>query len=120
MIVMLLSVAGALGAVCRLAVDGAVRSRYGSARYATLLVNVTGSFALGVVTGLVLFQGAPGAVRTVLGAGFCGGYTTFSTASVETARLVQERRLAAAAAHAVGTLLLTVLAAAGGLAAAHG
>ena len=116
MTVVLLSVAGALGAVSRFALDGVVRARYAPRfPYGTLLVNVSGSVLLGVLTGLVLFHGAAGEVRTVLGAGFCGGYTTFSTASVETVRLVQERRPLAALGNAAGTLLLTLLGAAAGL-----
>jgi fluoride ion exporter CrcB/FEX len=46
-------------------------------------INVTGSFVLGVLAGAVLFHGQPSAWQTVLGTGFCGGYTTFSTASFE-------------------------------------
>lgn len=115
MTVLLLTLAGGLGAVCRLLVDGAVRARWGSRRpYGTLLVNVSGSLLLGLLTGLVLDRGAPGALRAVLGTGFCGGYTTFSTASLETVRLLAERRVAALA-YAAGTLVLTLLAAAAGL-----
>ena len=117
MIVLVLSLAGAAGALCRLVVDGAVRSRWGPQfPYATLLINVSGSVLLGVLTGLVLFHSAPDQLRTVLGTGFCGGYTTFSTVSFETARLVQERRAAAALLNSAGTLLLSLLGAAGGLA----
>ncbi len=97
MTAVLLSLAGALGAVCRLAVDGLVRARFGG-RFplGTMSINVGGSLLLGVLTGLVLFHGAPGAVQTVLGTGFCGGYTTFSTASFETVRLAEQRRPVAA------------------------
>ena len=114
MIVLALSLAGGLGAAARLLVDGLVRSRAGSRfPFGTVLINVTGSLLLGVLTGLVAFHGAPGVVRTVAGTGFCGGYTTFSTASFETARLLQEHRRLAALLNAAGTLTLTLLA--GGL-----
>jgi CrcB protein len=113
--VVLLALAGALGAVSRFVVDGVARERWGGAPYGTLVVNVSGSLLLGVVTGLVLFQGAPDTLRTLVGVGFCGGYTTFSTASIETVRLVQERRPGTALLYATGTLGLTVLAGAAGL-----
>lgn len=114
MTLLLVALAGGLGAATRFAVDGATRARWTSALpWATIVINVTGSLLLGLLTGVVLFDGAPGSWRVVLGTGFCGGYTTFSTASVETVRLLQLRLYAAAAATAVGTLVLCV--AAGGL-----
>lgn len=116
MIVLALSLAGGLGAAARLVVDGLVRSRTGRRfPFGTVLINVTGSLLLGVLTGLVAFHGAPGAVRTVAGTGFCGGYTTFSTASFETARLLQEQRRLPALLNAAGTLALTLLAGGAGL-----
>ena len=111
---LLVAAAGGLGAAARFAVDGATRSRWATAfPWSTVMVNVTGSLLLGVLTGLLVTDGAPGLARTVLGTGFCGGYTTFSTASFENVRLLQLRRYAAAAGNAVGSLVLTV--AAGGL-----
>ncbi|HEY0561300.1 MAG: crcB [Mycobacterium sp.] len=116
MIVLVMSLAGGLGAVARFALDGLVVARAGRRfPYGTLLINISGSLLLGVLTGLTLAHGAPTALRTVAGTGFCGGYTTFSTASFETVRLLQERRWAAALANGAGTLVLTLLAAALGL-----
>ena len=110
------ALAGGAGAGARFAVDGLARSRRASPfPWATVAINVTGSLLLGFVTGLVLFDGAPTLVRTVIGTGLCGGYTTFSTASVETVRLVQQRRYGYAMGNAAGTLLLTVAAGALGL-----
>ncbi len=111
---LLVALAGGVGAAARFGVDGFARSRSAAPfPWATVAINVSGSLLLGVVTGLVLFDGSPTLVRTVVGTGFCGGYTTFSTASAETVRLLQLHQYAAAAANAVGTLALTV--AAGGL-----
>jgi fluoride exporter len=70
---------------------------------------------LGFVTGLVLARAAPEAVRSVVGTGFLGGYTTFSTASFETVRLVETGRLRAAVGYGLGTLVATVGVAALGL-----
>lgn len=113
---LLVALAGGAGAVARFVVDGTLRARWATPfPWATLVVNVSGSLLLGFVVGRVLFGGTPQLWRTVLGTGFCGGYTTFSTTSFETVRLVREGRWAQAAANAVGTLGLTVAAGAAGL-----
>lgn len=108
LVVLLLVIAGGLGAVTRFLVDGVVRSRFAVAfPLGTVLINLTGSFALGLLTGLTLAQVLPDPVRVVIGTGFLGGYTTFSTATFETVRLVQERRVAAALLNGLGTLVAT-------------
>ena len=71
---------------------------------------------LGVLAGAVLFHGDPSTWQTVLGTGFCGGYTTFSTASFETVRLVQQGRRKLALVNAVVSLVMSVAACASGLA----
>jgi CrcB protein len=118
-IVVLLSVAGGIGAATRFAVDGTIARRHRLPfPLGTLVINVTGSLLLGLLTGWMLHH--PGAavaedLRTVLGVGFCGGYTTFSTASVETFRLWSADGPTRGAGYAVGTLLGSVAAAALGL-----
>jgi len=115
-IVLWVALAGSAGAVTRFLVDGAVRGRcVTNFPFGTLLINVSGSALLGVLTGLVLHHGQPTALTTITGNGFCGGYTTFSTASFETVRLLQEQRHRAAALNAVANLLLTLGAAELGL-----
>lgn len=117
MIVALTLAAGALGAVTRFVLDASIKQRWRSPfPLATVLINVTGSLLLGVLAGLVLFHGQPGAWQTVMGTGFCGGYTTFSTASFETVRLVQQGRRTFALLNALGSLVLSVAACAAGLA----
>lgn len=111
----LAAVVGGGGAATRFVVDGMIRNRR-SFPVATIVINVSGSFVLGGLTGLMLFHGAPGGLTTVAGVGFCGGYTTFSTASFETVRLVQQRRWSAAALNTLAAATLTVAAAAAGLA----
>jgi CrcB protein len=108
--------AGGFGAVARFVLDGFVRERT-SMRFpwGTLVVNVSGSLILGFVTGLVLASAAPEELRLVAGTGFLGGYTTFSTASFETVRLVDQRQFRLALLYGVGTLLLTVCVATLGL-----
>lgn len=117
MIVLALAIAGALGAVARFALDSVVRTKlHGAFPWATVAINISGSLLLGFVAGLVLFDGASSDLQTVVGTGFCGGYTTFSTASVETVRLMQQGRRLSALANAVATLVLSVGACAVGVA----
>jgi CrcB protein len=109
--------AGSAGAVARFMLDGAVRDHYaGDLPLGTMLINVTGSLVLGLLVGLVAFDGASTLWVTVAGTGFCGGYTTFSTASFETVRLIQERSYRVAVVNGGGTLVLGVGAAALGMA----
>jgi CrcB protein len=75
---------GALGAVARFRVDSAVSARFVSDfPLGTLAVNLSGSFALGVLVAMA----PPHRVLFLAGTGFAGGYTTFSTWMVESARL---------------------------------
>jgi CrcB protein len=116
MIPLLIALAGGLGAASRLVVDGLVRHRVASTfPWATIFINVTGSFLLGLLVGADVGD----RWLDVLGTGFLGGYTTFSTASTETVRLLQARRYVAAAATSVAMLVLSVGACAAGLALAR-
>ena len=115
MIVLWVALAGGVGAVARFMLDGLVRYRVASFPVGTVLINVTGSFVLGLVTGLTLAHVVPEELRLVVGTGFCGGYTTFSTASFETVRLVEQSRVGAALLNGVGTLVVTVCVAGLGL-----
>ncbi|WP_025156133.1 fluoride efflux transporter CrcB [Leifsonia aquatica] len=116
LLVLAVAVAGGLGAVARLVLDGVTRSLVRvNFPLGTTVINVTGSFLLGLVTGLALANGLPAEWRAILGTGFLGGYTTFSTASYETVRLEQQRRYRAALFNGVGMLLLALAAAGLGL-----
>ena len=116
MTLLLVALAGGFGAVARLVLDGVVRGRTaGRSAAGTTVVNVTGSLLLGLVTGLAGAALLPPFWRLVLGTGVLGGYTTFSTAAVETVRLARGRRWAAAAASGLGMLVVSVAVAALGL-----
>ncbi|MDX6224278.1 MAG: fluoride exporter [Frankiales bacterium] len=97
---------GALGAVLRHLV-GHWSARGGGWPRGTAAVNVTGSLLAGLLVGSRI--GNPWDV--VLIAGFCGGYTTFSTWSVEVVELAEEPARAVALAYGGGTALACVLAA---------
>jgi CrcB protein len=116
-IIALVAVLGGAGAATRFVVDGLIRSRWSAVfPVATVVVNVTGSLLLGLLVGASA-EGVVGEpLLTTAGTGFCGGYTTFSTAMVETVRLVQDGRLRRAALNVLGTGALTVAAVLGGIA----
>lgn len=120
---LLLALGGGLGAVTRFVVDAVVARRNPfRVPLGTMLINITGSLVLGLVTGLLVADSAGSAsatVRAVLGTGFCGGYTTFSTASVETVRLWVAEGRSTGARYAAVTLVGSLVAAAVGLGLAH-
>jgi CrcB protein len=117
MIAILTFLAGASGAVTRFLLDAWTKQRWQSPfPMATVVINITGSLLLGVLAGAVLFHDQPSTWQTVLGTGFCGGYTTFSTASFETVRLIQQGRRTLALLNAGISLVVSVAACAAGLA----
>jgi len=112
-----LALAGAVGAPARYLLDGYVQRRArGALPLGTLMINVSGSLVLGLLTGLALYHAFPATPKTVLGTGFCGAYTTFSTFAYETVRLAEERELRGAFRYLVASLVLPALAAAAGMA----
>lgn len=116
-VALLVGLAGGAGAVLRYLVDGVVEERVsGPVPWGTLTVNVTGSLVLGLLTGLLWYHGLSDHARVVLGVGFCGGLTTWSTASWESVRLVEEGMIARAVAFTLGGLAAALAAAAAGIA----
>jgi len=108
----LVALVGGLGAATRFVVDGWFRGRWaGRLPLATITINVTGSLLIGALAGALGTGALPVTWYTVAATGFCGGYTTFSTAMVETVRLAQAGDRRRAVTNALGTLVLTVAAA---------
>jgi CrcB protein len=100
---------GALGAVARFRVDAAVSARVASDfPFGTLVVNLTGTLALGVLVGAAVPHGA----ALLAGTGFMGGYTTFSTWMVESERLGENADVVGLLGNLAVSMLLGVAAAA--------
>lgn len=115
--ILLTALAGGIGAALRFIIDGLVARRVRSRiPVGTLLINVTGSFLLGLMVALATDHSGLSELRTVLGTGLLGGYTTFSTASVETVNLARgDGPRAAAVAVGYAALMLVLGLAAGWL-----
>jgi fluoride exporter len=99
-------VGGAVGAVARWAVELAIPSVAGFP-LATLVINVSGAFAMGLVGVLLLERLAPTRyLRPLLAIGLLGAYTTFSTMAMEGVRLLDQGRLGLAVGYWLATLLV--------------
>ncbi len=117
MLILVLLLGGAIGAPTRYLVDGWVQDRVsGVFPWGTFVINVSGSLLLGVVTGLALYHGLGDLPKIAIGTGFCGAYTTFSTFSYETVRLLEEGSVGLAAGNAFGSVAAGLAAAALGIA----
>ncbi|MBG6226726.1 CrcB protein [Arthrobacter sp. CAN_A2] len=111
-----LAAAGGAGAALRFVLDGTIRSRLRtSLPVSTMVINISGSLLLGILVGVVESCHDMQPLFTIVGVGFLGGYTTFSTASLETVRLIQTRKTRQALISGLGTLVLAVTAAAAGI-----
>lgn len=107
---LLASVAGGLGAGLRYLVDlGVMSLTRGRFPWGIIVVNITGSFALGVVAAAIPDT------AFIVGAGLLGGYTTFSTAMLDTLALWRDGERPASVLHLLGTFAASVLAALAGL-----
>lgn len=107
------AVAGALGALARYGLGGLMSQRLPTVfPWDTLVINVSGSFVLGFLFVLLTERwNVPPTLRTAITIGFLGAYTTFSTFSLETVRLLEDGSYGLAMLN-VGTSLILGLAAA--------
>lgn len=107
------AIGSALGGVVRWSLGGWLQRLAGDSPPAvfpigTLVVNATGSFVLGVLA-IVMAREAPGTssvTRLLLAVGFCGGYTTFSTFSLDTVALMETRGWGLAAVNVLASIAL--------------
>jgi len=106
-----IAIGGALGSVARYALDGVVSDRFGASfPWGTMIVNVSGSLVIGILGALTLPEGRLGSEARIftthfLMIGICGGFTTFSSFSLQTLNLLREREWLCAG----GNVLLSVV-----------
>ena len=114
------AVGGALGALARHALTLWAARMYPAFPLGTLGINVVGSFLLGLTVALTLRGAVPEAWRVAFGTGFLGAFTTFSTFSVDTVRLLQAGEGRALGLYLLGNVGLGLLAAFAGMALGSG
>src|ERR1700759_1035063 len=112
MILGAVGVGGALGSMARDLIAGWVQSpAWSGFPYGIFIVNVTGGFIMGVFTeAMALRYHVSPETRAFLTTGILGGYTTFSTFSLEAAMLIERHAYAQAAAYITGSALLSIIA----------
>jgi CrcB protein len=112
------AVGGALGSLARFWLTGVMAALTGpSFPWGTLLINVLGSFTIGLVAGITLTQARIAVhpdIRIFLMTGICGGFTTFSSFSLQTLELMQAGEVVPAAGYVTGSVLSCVAATFGG------
>jgi CrcB protein len=107
-----IAIGAALGGVARYYLGSAVQQRVGvTFPWGTLLINVSGSLLLGFIVRYALATPSVSVeMRALLTTGFCGGYTTFSTYSFETAALLEDGQYQRAGLYAVGSMVIALAA----------
>ena len=109
-------VGGFAGAVARYLLGGWIAARFGTAfPYGTFVINITGSFILGLIMGTLEGRVLSPVVRLAVAIGFVGAYTTFSTWTYETMRLLEDGSWQLAIANVFGSLLAGMVAVISGL-----
>ena len=111
------SIAAGSGATARYLLSLVIQERVSANRpWGTFLVNAVGCLAAGVVAGFVIHHDLGVLPARVVAVGFLGSFTTFSTLAYETVRLAEEGEVWVASINLMGSVLVGVTAAAGGLA----
>ena len=111
----LVAVGGALGALSRYAIDRAVNAYMGPTVLGIFLINITGSFLLGVFATAYDASEWPASTRLLIAVGFFGSYTTFSTLTVASIQLADGGDLARAALNILGSIVVGLAAAFAGI-----
>ena len=110
---LLVTAGGALGTAARYVLSGMAANAFGETfPWGTLIVNITGSFIIGFFFTLTAPDGrlfVSGQTRQFVMTGFCGGYTTFSSFSLQTLNLMRDGEWMAAGGNVVGSVTLCML-----------
>ncbi len=115
MTLVLVMLGAAIGAPSRWLLDQAISSRHARAfPLGTWTINMSGSLLMGFVLAAGLFGPAPAQVVALAGAGFCGGFTTFSTFGFETVRLAEIGSSLEAGLNVISSLVIGLIAALAG------
>ncbi|HZR82797.1 MAG TPA: fluoride efflux transporter CrcB [Candidatus Binatia bacterium] len=115
-----IGIGGFLGANARYLLSLWCAERFGpSFPYGTLIINVSGSFVLGVIVGAADVRSVSPLFRLATGVGFLGAYTTFSTFTVETIRMIEAGSFFLALVNVVGSVAIGLAAALLGIALAR-
>jgi fluoride exporter len=114
MLYLLVALGGAVGSVARFALSGFVANHFGTTfPWGTFLINVTGSFIIGFYATLTGPEGrvfASGNSRQFFMTGICGGYTTFSSFSLQTLNLARDDEWLQAGGNVVGSVVACLVA----------
>lgn len=115
---LLIGAGGFLGAIARYLLDGRITAwTGGSLPWGTFAVNMTGSFAVGVLFALIVERASlPADLRAPLLIGFIGSYTTFSTLALESWRMIEDGAWLYATASLAGNVIIGVAAVIAGVA----
>lgn len=105
---------GALGTIARFGLSGLIASGFGETfPWGTLIVNITGCFIIGFFSTLTAPDGrlfVSGTTRQFVMTGFCGGYTTFSSFSLQTLNLIKDGQIVQAGGNIAGSVVICMLA----------
>ena len=112
----LIGVGGAFGAIARHVVNQMAMTQLNSSLMGTFVVNISGSFVLGIFAGILSsYPNLPEETRLFMAVGFLGSYTTFSTFSLATIQLLEKGDLFNALINIVSTIIIGLVAAMAGL-----